>query len=93
VDYAKLMQQAGADALELNIYLLATDPLETGASIEQRVVDIASTVKQAVTVPVAVKLSPFFSSVANLAYRLDQAGWTGWCSSTASTSPTSTSRP
>jgi len=77
VDYAKLMQQAGADALELNIYLLATDPLETGASIEQRVVDIASAVKQAVTVPVAVKLSPFFSSVANLAYRLDEAGVDG----------------
>jgi dihydroorotate dehydrogenase (fumarate) len=77
VDYAKLMQQAGADAIELNVYFLATDPLETGTAIEDRVVAIAASVKQAVSMPVAIKLSPFFSSVANLAYRLDQAGVDG----------------
>jgi dihydroorotate dehydrogenase (fumarate) len=77
VDYARLIQQAGADALELNIYYLATDPAESGASIDERVVDIASTVKQAVSIPVAVKLSPFFSSVANVAAQLDARGIDG----------------
>ena len=77
VEYARLIQQAGADALELNIYYLATDPTEGGAAIDERVVGIARTVKQAVTIPVSVKLSPFFSSVANVAAQLDSAGLDG----------------
>lgn len=75
--YAKTIQQAGADALELNVYFISTDPAETGAAVERRVVEIARAVKQAVTIPVAVKLSPFFSSLPNLAHQLDEAGADG----------------
>jgi len=74
VSYAAKMQQAGADALELNSYYVATDPKQTGAEIEARAVEIVKAVKAAVTIPVAVKISPFFSSVANMARRLDEAG-------------------
>jgi dihydroorotate dehydrogenase (fumarate) len=77
IDYAKAMQQAGADAIELNIYFVATDPDEPGTTIEDRVVAIARSVKEAVSIPVAVKLSPFFSSVANVAKRLDEVGVAG----------------
>jgi dihydroorotate dehydrogenase (fumarate) len=77
VAHAAKMQQAGADALELNVYFVATDPKETSAQVEQRVVDILAGVKQAVSIPVAVKLSPFYSSVANLAHRLDEGGAAG----------------
>jgi dihydroorotate dehydrogenase (fumarate) len=77
ISHAAKMQQAGADALELNVYFVATDPKESGAQVEQRVVDILAGVKKAVTIPVAVKLSPFYSSVANLAHRLDEAGAAG----------------
>jgi len=71
IDYAKLMQEAGADALEINFYHVATDPAESGADVEQRLLDVVRLVKQAVTVPVAVKLSPFFSSLPHLARQLD----------------------
>ena len=64
-----MIEQAGADALELNVYYLATDPDETGASVEQRTLDMLQAVKQAVKIPVAVKLSPFYSSLANFAHR------------------------
>lgn len=77
IEYARLIEQAGADALELNIYFLATDPGETAADIEARVVRIARAVKEAVRIPVAVKLSPFFTSLANLAAQLDAAGVDG----------------
>jgi dihydroorotate dehydrogenase (fumarate) len=77
VDYAKLIEQAGADALELNVYFLATDTAESGAAIEARVLDIAGRVKAAVQIPVAVKLSPFFTSVAHVAQQLDGAGVDG----------------
>jgi dihydroorotate dehydrogenase (fumarate) len=77
LSYAKTIQEAGADALELNVYFIATDPKETGAHVEQRSVEILTSVKQAITIPVAVKLSPFFSSVAHLASQLDQAGADG----------------
>ena len=77
LSYAKSIQDAGADALELNVYFIATDPKETGAHVEQRTVDILRSVKKAVTIPVAVKLSPFFSSVAHLAHQLDDAGADG----------------
>lgn len=77
IDYARMMEQAGADAIELNVYYLATDLEETGVAIDERVVAISRSVKEAVGVPVAVKLSPYFSSIANLAKRLDQAGVDG----------------
>jgi len=77
VDYAKMIQAAGADAIELNTYFLPTDSAEGGTSIEQRIVKIATSVKQAVTIPVAVKLSPFFTSLANFASQLDAIGVDG----------------
>jgi dihydroorotate dehydrogenase (fumarate) len=73
-DYAKDIQQAGADALELNIYYIPTDLDMSGKEVEQTYVDITKAVKKVVTIPVAVKLSPFFSSMGNMAKRLDQAG-------------------
>ncbi len=73
IEYARMMEQAGADALELNVYYLATDMDETGLAIEDRVVAIARSVKEAVSLPVAIKLSPFFSSISNMAKRLDEA--------------------
>jgi dihydroorotate dehydrogenase (fumarate) len=77
LSHALKIQQAGADALELNVYFVATDPKEPGQVIEQRTIDILKAVKTAVTIPVAVKLSPFFSSVAHVAHRLDAAGADG----------------
>jgi dihydroorotate dehydrogenase (fumarate) len=74
LNYARLIQDAGADALELNVYMLATDPEVAGADIEQQTVEMVREVKKAVKIPVAVKLSPFYSSTANMARRLDEAG-------------------
>jgi dihydroorotate dehydrogenase (fumarate) len=74
LEYAKLIEQAGADALELNVYYLATNAWETSEAVEQRTLDIVRTVKGAVDIPVAVKLSPFFSSLANFAHRVDAQG-------------------
>jgi dihydroorotate dehydrogenase (fumarate) len=74
VDYAKQIQQAGADALELNIYFIPTELDRTAAEIEQTYIDIVRAVKSVISIPVAVKLSPFFNNVANMAKRLDQAG-------------------
>ena len=75
--YAKQIQQAGADALELNIYYIPTSLELTGTEVELTYLDILKAVKAEVTIPVAVKLSPFFSSFANMAKRLDQAGANG----------------
>jgi dihydroorotate dehydrogenase (fumarate) len=77
LDYAKLMQSAGADALELNVYYLATDPQITGLSIREQTLDMLKAVKAEVKVPVAVKLSPFYTSLANAAMELEQAGADG----------------
>ncbi|MBP7676905.1 MAG: dihydroorotate dehydrogenase-like protein [Thermoanaerobaculia bacterium] len=77
IRYAKLMQDAGANALELNVYYLATNADEAGEEVEQRTIDILKAVKQAVTIPIAIKLSPFFSSMASMARRLDEAGADG----------------
>ena len=76
-EFARLIQQAGADALELNMYVVAADPAESGDAIEHRLVETVRAVRQAVTIPVAVKLSPFVSSLAHLAARLDSAGADG----------------
>ncbi len=75
--YAKLIEQAGADALELNVYYLATQAWETSEHVESRTIESVKTVKQAVKIPVAVKLSPFYSSLAHLAKQLDEAGADG----------------
>ncbi len=75
--YAKQIEQTGADALELNIYYIPTDFELTGAKVEQTCLDILKAVKSQVTIPVAVKLSPFFSNFANMAKRLDEAGADG----------------
>jgi len=73
-DYARAMQESGAAAIELNIYYLPGDPQIAGRDVEQRHLDVLARVKQAVTVPVAVKLSPYFSSAGEVAARLDEAG-------------------
>jgi len=75
--YAKLIEQAGASALELNVYVLATDPRVSGETIESRTLDILKTVKKSVAIPVAVKLSPFYSSLSHFATRLDALGVDG----------------
>ena len=76
-DYAQQIQQAGADALELNIYYIPTDMNLTGTEVELTYLEILKAVKSHVTIPVAVKLIPFFSNFANMAKRLDQAGANG----------------
>jgi dihydroorotate dehydrogenase (fumarate) len=73
-EYARLIQEAGADALECNIYSIPSDPELTSAEIEQQYLDILKAVKSVVTIPVAVKLSPFFSNMANMAKQLDAGG-------------------
>jgi dihydroorotate dehydrogenase (fumarate) len=74
IRYAREMEQAGADAIELNLYSLVTDPTRTGARVEQDYCDLVRMVTQTVRIPVAVKLSHFFSAPANIAKRLDAAG-------------------
>ena len=76
-NYARQIQEAGADALELNIYYIPTDMNLTGTEVEMTYLDILRAVKANVTIPVAVKLSPFFSNFANMAKRFDQAGANG----------------
>lgn len=76
-DHARLIQQAGADALELNVYYIATDPDEPGIAVEKRTLDILAAVKESVTIPVSVKLSPFFSSPGHFAKQLDSMGAAG----------------
>ncbi len=77
VEYASKIQEAGADALELNVYYIPTSVEHTGAEVEELYLDILRTVKQYVSIPVAVKLSPFFSATANMAHRLAEAGADG----------------
>ncbi|MBW4437818.1 MAG: dihydroorotate dehydrogenase-like protein [Pleurocapsa minor GSE-CHR-MK-17-07R] len=74
VKYARQIEHAGADGLELNLYSIPTDPDLSGAQIEQMDIDTVSAVCSAVGIPVAVKLSPFFSNMANMAKRFDEAG-------------------
>ena len=75
--YAKKIEQAGADALELNIYYIPTDPKLSPTAIEDNYVSLVKEVKQSVKIPVAVKLSPFFSNVASVAARMQSAGADG----------------
>ncbi len=74
VKYAKSIEEAGADALELNVYYVATDPKLSGSEVENMYVDALKSVKENVKIPVAIKLSPYFSSMANMAKKLDEAG-------------------
>jgi len=75
--YANQMQEAGADALELNIYYLVTDPDMSSEDVERKYVEIIQEVKQSVDIPIAVKLGPYFSSLAEFAHRLDLSGANG----------------
>ncbi len=77
VHYAKRMEDAGASALELNVYWVPVDPRESGAQVEQRYVDLVAAVRAAVRIPLAVKTAPVFSSPAHMALRLEKAGANG----------------
>jgi dihydroorotate dehydrogenase (fumarate) len=75
--HARLLEEAGADAVELNVYFVPTDPLATAFQVEQRYLDLVAAVREALTVPLAVKLGPYFSSLPNLARRLVEVGANG----------------
>jgi dihydroorotate dehydrogenase (fumarate) len=77
ISHAEEIQQAGADALELNIYQVAADMAVSGSEIEQRYVELLMQLKQRVSIPINMKLSPAFSSVANMAQQLELAGAAG----------------
>jgi len=77
ISYAKKIEQAGADALELNVYYIPTDPEMSGAQVEQMYADLVRDMRASVKIPVAVKLGPYFSALASMARRLDQAGANG----------------
>jgi len=77
IDYAQHMESAGADALELNIFYIPADLATSGREVEDRYVEILEHVKSAVSIPVALKLSPFFSAFGHMAKRLDEAGADG----------------
>ncbi len=77
VHYASLMQEAGADALELNTYDIATDPTQSSALLENQLVELVKRIRAEVTIPLAVKLSPHFTSLPNLSRRLHEAGADG----------------
>jgi dihydroorotate dehydrogenase (fumarate) len=72
VKYAKQIQEAGADALELNMYYIPTDPYMSGAQVEEQTLETVKAVKAALTIPIAVKLSPFYSNMAHMARRLSE---------------------
>jgi dihydroorotate dehydrogenase (fumarate) len=73
LQYAKLMEEAGADAIELNIYSVSTDPAIPGSEVEQGYVDLVRHLKHSIRIPLAVKVSPFFSAPANMGVRFDEA--------------------
>jgi dihydroorotate dehydrogenase (fumarate) len=77
IRYAEKIEKAGADAIELNAYYLATDPEATGAAIEEQVLAVVRAVREAVSIPIAIKLSPFYSSLSNFARELEKAGADG----------------
>ena len=77
LEYARLFQQAGASALELNMFFVPSDLSIDGVAVEHRHVDILRAVKREVTIPVAVKLAPYFSAVGDMVHRLEEAGADG----------------
>ncbi|HEY6098334.1 MAG TPA: dihydroorotate dehydrogenase-like protein [Anaeromyxobacter sp.] len=76
-EYARDIEQAGADALEVNVYAVEADPAVSSADVERRYLDAVRSVREAVKIPVAVKLSPFFTSLAHFAAQLDELGVNG----------------
>jgi dihydroorotate dehydrogenase (fumarate) len=77
IEYAKKIEEAGADALELNMFYIPADPQMTGADVERVYLELAKNVKSSVRIPVAVKLNIYFSSMANMARQLDEVGVNG----------------
>lgn len=77
IDYAKKIEEAGADALELNIYYIPTDPKMSGVKVEQMYLDIIRDVSSSISIPVAVKAGPFFSSIPNMCLNMVNAGAKG----------------
>ena len=77
VEYARMIEEAGADALELNTYYIATDPDIPGADVEQMYLDVVRDVKASIHIPLAVKVGPFFSSFANVAMKMAREGADG----------------
>lgn len=77
IDHSRLIQEAGADALELNLYMIATDPEMSGPQVEQEYIDTVSAVRSEITIPLAVKIGPYFSATAHMAKRLRAAGADG----------------
>jgi dihydroorotate dehydrogenase (fumarate) len=77
IDYARLMEQAGAHALEVNLYVIPTDPEQSGHAVEEQSLAVVRAVTAAVTIPVAVKLSPFYSSLPHFVRRVEAAGARG----------------
>ena len=77
IEYARLIEQAGAHAMEINVYDVPTDPLRSSEDVEQRTLETAAAVKKSVSIPVAVKLSPYYSAFASFARRLDETGVDG----------------
>lgn len=77
IQYGKMIEEAGADALELNIYFLATDPDMTALEVENQYLELVTSIRGAVSIPLAVKIGPFFSAMANMARRLFSAGADG----------------
>lgn len=78
IDYARQIEEAGASALELNVYFLPTDLSLSGSAVEARYIDILTAVRREVAIPVAMKLSPFFSSPGHMVQALDRAGADGF---------------
>jgi len=77
IEYARKMEDAGADALELNVYYIPTNPKLTAAAVEEVYVEIIREIKRSVTIPLAVKVGPYFTSIVNMANRLTEAGANG----------------
>jgi dihydroorotate dehydrogenase (fumarate) len=77
-EYARLVEQAGANAIELNIFFIPADPSLSGREVEQRYIDVVQAVKQAVDIPVAMKLNPYFSAIGNFIGELERAGADGF---------------
>jgi dihydroorotate dehydrogenase (fumarate) len=74
IDYSKLMEQAGADGIEVNIFFIPGDISMSSSSVEKRYLDIIQSIKHSVKIPVAVKLSPYFSAMGNMSVRMEDAG-------------------
>ena len=74
IDYSKLMEQAGADGIEVNIFFIAGDIKMSSSAVEHRYLNIIQSIKQSVKIPVAVKLNPYFSSMGNMSVRMQEAG-------------------